>query len=115
MEAGRLQLVLFALALMLVAGCMQDQPKMKESAVWTADQAHAWYAEQGWIVGCNYTPYNAINQIELWQEATFDCLTIDKELGWAEEIGFNSLRVYLHYLVWARNPTAMKEREWSNS
>jgi hypothetical protein len=37
-------------------------------------------------------------------------VTIDRELGWAEEIGFNSLRVYLHYLVWARNPNALKER-----
>jgi len=72
--------------------------------------ANQWYSEQDWIVGCNYTPYNAINQIEFWQEDTFDPETIDKELSWAEDLGFNSLRVYLHYLVWVRTPTTMKER-----
>ncbi len=110
MKPKKLQIILITLTLLVVTACDQEQTQTKESAVWTAEQADAWYADQDWIVGCNYTPYNAINQIEFWQEATFDPVTIDKELGWAEEIGFNSLRVYLHYLVWARNPSAMKER-----
>jgi len=77
---------------------------------WSVEQASKWYSKQGWIVGCNFTPSTAINQIEMWQEQDFDPETIDTELGWAEGIGFNAIRVYLHYLVWARNPTKMKER-----
>ena len=30
----------------------------------------------------------AINTIEMWQAESFDPATIDKELGWAEELGF---------------------------
>ena len=110
MKRSLIPLFLSAAGLILITGCGQVETESGQQAVWTAEQAHTWYAEQDWIVGCNYTPYNAINQIEFWQEATFDPETIDRELGWAEEIGFNSLRVYLHYLVWARNPTALKER-----
>ncbi len=100
-----------AIAMILIAvSCDQNPGTESSSPVWSKEMANQWYADKGWIVGCNYTPYNAINQIEFWQEDTFDPETIDKELGWAEDLGFNSLRVYLHYLVWARNPTTMKER-----
>ena len=68
---------------------------------WPAEKANAWYAKQPWLVGCNYIPATAINQIEMWQAETFDPKTIDVELGWAEGLGFNTLRVYLHDLVWA--------------
>ncbi len=68
---------------------------------WSAEKANAWYAAQPWLVGCNFIPSNAINQLEMWQAGTFDPATIDRELGWAEEIGFNTLRVYLHSLAYA--------------
>jgi hypothetical protein len=51
---------------------------------WTEDQANAWYAQQPWLVGANFLPSNAINQLEMWQSDTFDPATIDRELGWAE-------------------------------
>ncbi|TWT69390.1 cellulase family glycosylhydrolase [Crateriforma conspicua] len=68
---------------------------------WTVGRANDWYAKQPWLVGCNYYPATAINQIDMWQSSTFDPEQIDKELGWAEDIGMNTLRVYLHDLVWA--------------
>jgi hypothetical protein len=77
---------------------------------WSIKNAQTWAEQAGWLVGCNFTPSTAINQIEFWQEDTFDPETIDRELGWAEGIGFNAIRVYLHYLVWARNPGALKQR-----
>ena len=71
---------------------------------WTAAQANAWYAEQPWLLGCNFIPSNAINQLEMWQAATFDPAAIDRELGWAEDMGMNTLRVYLHDLAWSTDP-----------
>jgi hypothetical protein len=67
---------------------------------WTPKQADDWYAKQPWLVGCDFLPSTAINQLEMWQSETFDPSTIDRELGWAESIGFNTVRVFLHDLPW---------------
>lgn len=77
---------------------------------WTKAQANQWYAAQPWLVGANYTPANAINQLEMWQAETFDPATIDKELGWAAAIGMNTMRVYLHNLLWENDPEGLKRR-----
>jgi len=69
------------------------------SKQWTIEQANRWYARQPFLMGCNFIPSTAINQIEMWQETTWDPKTIDKELKWASEIGFNTIRVYLNNLV----------------
>jgi hypothetical protein len=68
--------------------------------VWTVEQATSWRARQPWIVGCNFIPSTAINELEMWQAETFDLPTIDRELAWAEGLGFNTVRVYLHNLLW---------------
>ncbi|MCB7482085.1 cellulase family glycosylhydrolase [Christiangramia sediminis] len=67
--------------------------------IWTKEKANSWYDEQPWLVGANFNPSTAINQLEMWQAETFDPETIDKELGWAEDIGMNTMRVYLHDLL----------------
>jgi len=67
---------------------------------WSEQRANRWYARQPWLVGCNYTPRTAVNQLEFWQAETFDPATIDQELGWAHDLGFNCLRVYLHSIPW---------------
>ena len=67
---------------------------------WTIDQAKQWYQKQPWLVGCNFIPSTAINQLEMWQAETYDPATIDRELGWAAKLGFNTIRVFLHDLVW---------------
>jgi hypothetical protein len=36
----------------------------------------------------------------MWQADTWDPATIDKELGWAQDLGFTSVRVFLHDLMW---------------
>ena len=66
---------------------------------WSGARANAWYAQQPWLVGSNYVPANAINQLEMWQAETFDPQQIDKELGWAEALGMNTMRVFLHDLL----------------
>ena len=70
---------------------------------WTEAKAAKWQAAQPWLVGCNFNPSTAINQLEMWQGPTFDPVTIDRELGWAAGIGMNVLRVYLHDLAYAQD------------
>jgi hypothetical protein len=77
---------------------------------WTAEQARAWYDSQPWLVGCNYIPSNAINQLEMWQPDTFDVTANDRELGWAANLGFNTARVYLHDLLWTDDSLGFLDR-----
>ncbi len=78
--------------------------------VWSAEKAWTWYNEHKWITGANFLPSTAINQLEMWQAATFDSATIDRELGWAKGIGFNTMRVYLHSVAWKQDPQGFKSR-----
>lgn len=78
--------------------------------MWTKSEAHGWYDKQPWLVGANYNPRTAINQFEMWQAETWDPETIDQELGWAESIGMNTMRVYLHNLLWENDPEGLKKR-----
>lgn len=77
---------------------------------WPLDRVRAWYAARPWLVGCNYIPANAINQLEMWQAETFDPESIRRELDWARDLGFNSLRVYLHDLLWADDAAGLYSR-----
>ena len=70
---------------------------------WSQEKINAWYAKNPWPVGCNYIPHYAINQIEMWQAESFDIDIINKELSWAEGLGFNTIRVFLHHLVWEQD------------
>lgn len=77
---------------------------------WTAAQAVAWYSQFPWLVGCNFIPSSAINQLEMWQEDTFDMETIDHDLGLAQDLGMNSARVFLHNLAWSQDHEGFKAR-----
>jgi len=80
---------------------------------WSVERAHAWQASQPWLVGANYLPSYAINQLEMWQEQTFNPAIIDRELAWAADIGMNSMRVFLHDLLWMQDAEAFLGRiEW---
>ncbi len=78
--------------------------------IWSRPKANDWYAKQPWLIGANYTPASAINQLEMWQPETFDPVVIDKELGWAEGIGMNTMRVFIHNLLWENDPEGLKNR-----
>ena len=54
---------------------------------WSAERARVWYDSLGWVVGANFVPSTASNQLEMWQAATWDSVTIDRELGWADQLG----------------------------
>lgn len=77
---------------------------------WSVEKANQWYDQEPWLFGCNFTPSTAINQLEMWQAATFDPETIDRELGWAAGLGMNTVRVYLHDLLWEQDHEGFLER-----
>ena len=71
---------------------------------WTIKKIKEWYAAQNYLFGANFYPSTAVNQLEMWQRETFDPETIEKELTYASKIGMNIMRVYLHDLLWEKNP-----------
>jgi len=79
-------------------------------AIWTAEKANAWYKNVPWLVGANFLPSTAINQLEMWQAATFDTATIARELKWSQSIGMNTMRVFLHDLAYQQDPEGFKKR-----
>ncbi|MGB8010408.1 MAG: cellulase family glycosylhydrolase [Terriglobales bacterium] len=81
-----------------------------QTARWPEQKANAWYAQQPWLVGSNYVPKSAINQLEMWQEATFDPVEIDTEFAWAEAMGMNTMRVFLHDLLWQQDVAGFQKR-----
>jgi hypothetical protein len=77
---------------------------------WSEKKANAWYQQQPWLVGSDYIPADAINQLEMWQAETFNPQQIDKELGWAEGLGMNTMRVFLHDLLWQQDSAGFTKR-----
>ncbi len=77
---------------------------------WTEAQANDWYLRQPWLVGSNYIPATAINELEMWQVDTFDPKRIDLEFGWAESLGLNTMRVFLHDLLWQQDAAGFQKR-----
>ena len=77
---------------------------------WSETAADAWYARQPWLVGGNYIPATAINELEMWQADSFDPKRIDMELDWAESIGINSMRVFLHDPIWQLDAAGFQKR-----
>lgn len=102
-------LLMIALGLAMVpASYAADVPVA--GARWTPQQAKAWYGKQSWPLGSNYMPANSINELQMWQADTFDEATIDKELGWAQQLGMNTMRVFLHDLLWKQDAAGLKDR-----
>jgi hypothetical protein len=117
----KISLLLLWLVLLVTSGAHAQKVKIKskgaasalaahEDKRWSTAKANAWYQAHPWMTGANFTPSTAINQLEMWQESTFDAPTIDRELGWAEGIGFNTMRVFLHHLAWQQDPAGFKKR-----
>ena len=110
MNSKSFNLVLLV-TLMLSAFCLSvDGHEPTVVGRWSAEKANQWYDDQPWLVGCNFTPSTAINQLEMWQGDTFDPKTIDRELGWAADMGMNTVRVYLHDLLWFQDSKGFLKR-----
>ena len=103
-------LILFTLTFQACRQAPKQQEQQTAREIWTVDQANDWYQKWGWLRGSDFIPSTAINQLEMWQADSFDTLTIDKELGYAEGIGMNSMRVYLHHAAWQEDKEGFKNR-----
>ncbi|HEX5253227.1 MAG TPA: 1,4-beta-xylanase [Mycobacterium sp.] len=101
------------LPLLLAAGAAvarMPRASAEEPGRWAPERANRWYQAQGWLVGANYIPANAINQLEMFQPDTFDPRRIDTELGWAQFYGHNTARVFLHDQLWAADQRGFQTR-----
>ena len=98
-----------AMLMLIVSGSCTSGARA-QTARWSAPKSNSWYAQQPWLVGSNYIPKSAINQLEMWQESTFDPAEIDKELTWAAAMGMNTMRVFLHDLLWQQDPSGFQKR-----
>lgn len=94
----------------LLAVSLCGNVAQSQTARWTEQKANNWYAQQPWLVGSNYIPRSAINQLEMWQDATFNPAQIDQELTWAESLGMNTMRVFLHDLLWQQDSKGFQKR-----
>jgi len=106
----KLLLILVIAGSLAFAACQQKQVAKTLSTRWTIEKAQQWGTENGWLRGSNFNPSTAINQLETWQAESFDTTTIDRELGWAQGIGMNVMRVYLHHLAWEVDNNGFKKR-----
>ncbi len=102
--------ILSSAFLFLILLCFSSQPFAQPAQRWSEEKANAWYSQQPWLVGANYIPASAINELEMWQADTFDPQQIDKELGWAESLGMNTMRVFLHDLLWEQDAKGFQQR-----
>jgi hypothetical protein len=104
------KLKVLAVALLMPLSMRVVAQQKATAQVWTEQKAKTWYAQQQWLVGADFIPSTAINQLEMWQADTFDPKTIDKELGYAQGIGMNVMRVFLHHIAWEQDPEGFKKR-----
>ena len=104
----KLQRLVVCILLMASAAARAQGPDA--SGRWSEAQAQAWYDRQPWLVGANFIPSDAINELEMFQPATFNPALNDKELGMGESIGMNTMRVFLQDQAYLSDPKGFKQR-----
>lgn len=98
------------LAVLLLCSISVADEELTLAGRWSQEKAKQWYDQQPWLIGTNFAVSTAINQLEMWQADTFDPKTIDRELGWAADMGMNTHRVFLHDLLWQQDSEGFLKR-----
>ena len=101
--------IITIIVLLLFTKCQKQQSSVLDNR-WGEERAWEWQEKNGWMVGTNFNPSTSINQLEFWQEDTYDSITIDRELKWSSELGMNLHRVYLHNLLWDQDSLGFLDR-----
>ena len=102
-------LLILSIFFLIFIQCQQT-PTSPLNLRWSEERAWDWKEENGWMVGANFNPSTSINQLEFWQEDTYDPKTIERELEWSAELGMNLHRVYLHNLLWDQDSLGFLKR-----
>ena len=100
----KVSLICIAVVLLL-AGCT-----VTPAEKWSEEEANEWYAAQPWPVGCVYMPSYAGTPVEIWGKDYFQPDVVDRELGLAENLGFNVIRLFLCDIVWQEDPKGFMDR-----
>ena len=97
---------------LVLVSCVFEQKKIQENTLnrWSEKRIWDWYDNLPWLVGTNFITSSSINQLEFWQEKTFDVSLIEKELKFSASIGMNTHRVFLHDLLWQQDSIGFLER-----
>ena len=97
---------------LVLVSCFFEQKKIQENTLnrWSEKRIWDWYDNLPWLVGTNFITSSSINQLEFWQEKTFDVSLIEKELKFSASIGMNTHRVFLHDLLWQQDSIGFLER-----
>src|SRR5277367_6082301 len=97
-------------AVVIVPKTLRAQMDGDVGVRWSVQRANEWYAKQPWLVGANFIPSDAINELEMFQAETFNPALIDKELGLGESIGMNTMRVFLQDQLWQQDSKGFVKR-----
>lgn len=80
--------------------------------MWSKERAWEWYNARPWIRGCNYMSADCANRIDQWQELGFEerLVTTEEEFKLTQELGYNSIRIILEFIVWDEQRDGFMER-----
>mgnify|MGYP001333256592 CR=1 FL=1 len=99
----RILFILISTTLIISCNINKDHTQIQKSNRWSEEKIWDWYNNQPWLVGTNFITSSSINQLEFWQEETFNEDIIEKELKLSASIGMNTHRVFLHDLLWEQD------------
>jgi len=57
------------------------------------------------VKGAVYTPTDRVNYVDWWQN--YNSAVVERELSYAQVYGFNTVAVYLHYLLWENDAAGL--------
>lgn len=79
---------------------------------WSESQAWDWYEKKPWVMGINYVPSITLHAVELWQEDTYPEVieSVRKEFILMQDIGLNSVRMFLPFHIWFHEKEKFLER-----
>ena len=79
---------------------------------WSKEKAWEWYNSHPWIRGCNYMSADCVNRVDQWQGLHFEerLKTTEEELKLMADLGFNSVRIILEYVVWQKEHDSFLQR-----
>ena len=101
--------IILSIVLLFSFAC-ENNRVVNKNLRWSKEKIQNWYDNQPWLVGTNFITSTSINQLEFWQEETFDVNLIEKELKLSASIGMNTHRVFLHDLLWKKDSIGFMKR-----